>query len=185
MRHSVLTSLLLFAGHLLAQEPGAGTATALSFTRSMSIPLNAVQLYDRTMEAWTWTFGKEPGAKILRTDRETGVVEGTARVNFRSTMLPGREETMGTITYDVQLHIRAGECRVVVSNLTHTGNKTTRIGGIHMRQLMRSDEDAPPCRGLGRSNAVRLHAELRETATARINLLLQTMEGRIRAQTEP
>jgi len=92
---------------------------------------------------------------------------------------------MGTITYEVQLHIRAGECRVVVSNLSHTGNKTTRIGGIHMGQLMRSDTDAPPCRGLGRGNAVRLHAELREAATARINQLLQTMEGRIRAQAEP
>ncbi len=185
MRYSALLILFLSAGPILAQEPGSGEATALSFSRSMSIPLNALQLFDQTVEAWKWTFGKEPGAKIMRQERETGVLEGTARVNFRSAMLPGREETMGTITYEVQLHIRAGECRVVVSNLSHTGNKTTRIGGIHMGQLMRSDTDAPPCRGLGRGNAVRLHAELREAATARINQLLQTMEGRIRAQAEP
>ena len=151
----------------------------------MSIPLNGVQLYDQVLEAWTWTFGKEPGAKLLRSSREEGVLEGTARVNFRSMMLTGREETMGTISYTVHIQVRAGECRAVVSQFVHTGNLTTSRGGISLGRLLRDESTITTVRGLGHGNTVSLHAELRETATERIETLLRTMESRIRANLEP
>ncbi len=185
MRAPTLLLLALCAGPLGAQDPEAPPPTALGYNRSMTFPLNGVQLFDRATDAWIWTFGKEPGAKVLRSDREAGVIEGTVRLNFRSEMLVGREESMGTVTYHVQVLTRAGECRVVVSGLSHTGNRTTTRGGIHLGQLMRNDTDARPTGGMGRSNVIRLHAEVRGTATTRINTLIQAFEARIRASLEP
>lgn len=185
MRHALILFLALSPGLAHAQGQDAETAIALGFTRSMSIPLNAVQFFDRASEAWTWTFGKEPGAKLLGADRDAGILEGTARLNFRSTMLTGREESMGTVTYHVRLQVHAGECRAVVSGLSHTGNHSTRLGGIHLGTIMRNDTDLRPVGGMGRGNLERLHAEVRGSATTRINSLLQAMEARIRASVEP
>jgi len=178
--------LFLFAMRcipMLAQ--GSDGATALTFSRSVSVPLNGVQLYDKTLDALNWTFGKEPGAKLVLADRGSGTLEMSARVNFRSVMLTGREETMGTILYTVHVQVNAGEMRVVVSGLTHTGNRNTARGGIHVGPLMRVDTDARQTSGLGRTNVVRLHAELRQVASERINTLLQALEARVRANAEP
>lgn len=185
MRHALILFLALSPWLVHAQGQDAEAATALGFTRSMSIPLNAVQFFDRASEAWTWTFGKEPGARLLGADRTAGILEGAVRLNFRSTMLTGREESMGTVTYHVRLQVHAGECRAVVSGLSHTGNRTTRTGGIHLGTIMRNDADVAQVGGTGRNNLVRLHAEVREAATTRINSLLQAMEARIRASMEP
>lgn len=185
MRHGLMILSALLPGMVMAQGNGPGTATALSFTRSMSVPLNAVQLYDRASDALTWTFAKEPGGKILIADREAGVLEASARSNFRSAMLVGREETMGTIAYTVHVQVKAGELRAVVSAITHTGNRSTPRGGISVGTLMRDDNDVRPVSGLGRSNTVRLHTELRTSATERITTLLQAMEAHIRAHVDP
>ena len=187
MRYLPLILLILVAPRntIRAQENVPGPQQALSLTRSMSIPLNGVQLYDQVLEAWTWTFGKEPSAKILRADREEGVLEGTARINFRSNMLVGREETMGIITYLVHFQVRPGECRAVVTQFVHTGNIKTTRGGIHMGRLMRDETTITSIRGLSRGNTTQLHAELRIAATSRIETLLRTMESRIRSSVEP
>lgn len=184
MRFRLFLFALLLTGVAWAQGPVA-SGTALSFSRSMTAPLNAGQFFDRALDAWTWTFGKEPGAKIIHSDRATGVIEATARLNFRSTMLTGREESMGTVSYHVQIQTRAGECRMTVTNMQHTGNRNTATGGIHLKQLMRADQDAYKARGLGRTNIVRLHGELRTASEERIGQLLQAYEARIRAHIEP
>jgi hypothetical protein len=168
-----------------AQENAPGPAQALGITRSMSIPLNGVQLYDQVLEAWTWTFGKEPGATLLRSSRELGVLEGSARVNFRSMMLVGREESMGTITYHIHFQVRPGECRAVISQFVHTGNANTARGGIHLGRILRDEAAVTNVRGLSHGNTVQLHAEVRVAVTTRIETLLRTMESRIRANVEP
>jgi hypothetical protein len=187
MRYLPLLLLILVMPRtsIRAQENAPGPQQALALTRSMSIPLNGVQLYDQVLEAWTWTFGKEPSAKILRASREEGVLEGTARINFRSRMLVGREETMGIITYHIHFQIRPGECRAVVTQFVHTGNVKTTRGGIHMGRLMRDESTITSVRGLSRGNTTELHAELRVAATTRVEALLRTMESRIRATVEP
>lgn len=161
------------------------STAALGFARSVSIPLNAVQLYDRALDAWTWTFGKEPGASLKRSDRGQGIIEGVARMPFRSEMLTGREETMGIIQYRITIHVKAGECRTVISEVSHTGNRTTPRGGIHAGLLTKGEMPAKRVAGLGRTNAVRLHGELKETATTRIQGLMQAFESRLRASVEP
>ncbi len=183
---SVLRLLLSFCllsllGAAHGQTLANDTAAALSLTRSVSIPLNAVKLFDNAMEAWTWTYGQEPGARLLRSDREAGVIEGVARVNFRSEMLLNREETMGTIQYRVIIHVKAGECRTVVTELSHTGDRNAPRNGIHLGLLTRSDMPSKRVPGMGRLNVVRLYAEVKEQSTAHIQTIMQAFDSRLRA----
>lgn len=185
MHHRMLVILLA-----LVALPGKGqslatdTSGAISYSRSVSVPLNAYQLYDKALDAWTWTFGKEPGAVLRRSDRESGMIEGTARVNFRSTMLTGREESMGTITYRVTIQVRAGGSRITVNELVHSGNRAALRGGIHMGILARGSGPQQRVPGLGRANSERLYAELKEHSHSRITQLMQAFEARLRANAE-
>jgi hypothetical protein len=182
----ILALLLVPAiGAASGQSLANDTTAALSFTRSVSVPLNALKLYDRALEAWTWTFGQEPGAQLLRADREQGVIEGIARVNFRSEMLTNREESMGTIQYRVIINIRPGESRTVVTELNHTGNRNAPRNGIHLGLVTRSIAPAGRVPGMGRSNAIRLYAEVKQQATARIQTVMQSFDSRLRAGSDP
>jgi hypothetical protein len=95
-----------------------------------------------------------------------------------------RDETMGTIQYRVTIHVKAGECRITVSELTHSGNRTTPRGGIHFGLLLRGDEPAVRVRGVGASNSRRIYAEVKAVADARISAVLQAFEARLRANTQ-
>jgi hypothetical protein len=182
MLRAVLATLAL-APWVLAHAQGMGmdSAAALRFSRSVSIPLNAAGIFDKAEEAWTWTFGREPGAVLRRSDRAAGVLEGTARVPFRSTMLMGREESMGVVTYRVSIHVRAGECRTVVSELTHQGNTTTPRGGIHLGLLTNGAEPPGRVGGMSRATIRRLYAEVKEVGSARVEQLMRSFEARMRS----
>lgn len=180
---TLLAALALLAERASAQS--AGGEAAVSYTRSVTVPLNAVLLYDKALDAWNWTFGREPGARLLATDRNGGVLEGNARLNYRSAQLSLREETMGTVQYRVVMHVRAGECRVTVSELVHSGNRSTPRGGIHLGQLVRGESPSQRVRGIGGGNIKRIHAEVKSVADARITALLQAFEARLRANAEP
>lgn len=179
---SAILFLLLFPA--LHAQDAPTTGTALGITRHMSIPLNGLLLFDQVAEAYKWTFGNEPGAKILISDRENGILEGYARINFRSEILPGREESMGTIAYHVKFQVHAGECTAMVSGLVHAGNKNAHRRAVNMGQLMRNEDHVTHAAGLSHTFSVKLHAELRTLAETRINALLQNMEARIRANLE-
>jgi hypothetical protein len=185
MHRLMLVILLLLAvARGQGQSLMADTVGAVVFSRTVSVPLNAYQLYDKALEAWTWTFGKEPGAALRRSDRESGMIEGSARVNFRSTMLTGREESMGTISYRVTIMVHAGVSRISVQELVHTGNRAALRGGIHLGRLSRGS--IPPDRvpGLSRANTERLYAEVKEHSQARITQVMQAFEARLRANAE-
>ncbi|MCB9179370.1 MAG: DUF4468 domain-containing protein [Flavobacteriales bacterium] len=184
MRLSLVILTLLLPWHLGMTASGQAPAAVLTYARSVSVPLNALQLFDAATDAWTWTFGKEPGARVLSTDRSAGVLKGTARLNFRSRMLTGREETMGTVSYQVLVQVQAGECRITISELTHTGNRNTTRAGSTLKQLMRADADARKTEGLSRANVERLHGELRAAANEHLTGLLQAFEARLRASVE-
>jgi hypothetical protein len=167
------------------QEAPTGGPAPLFYSRSINVPLNGPLMHDKAADAWNWTFGKEPGARVLRLVREESVLEGTARVNFRSKMLWLREETMGAIQYRVVVHSRAGECRVTVSELTHTGNRTTTRGGVHMGLLTQADRPLRDSPGTSVLALQRAYAEMKAVAEARIQSLLQAFEARLRANAEP
>lgn len=162
-----------------ASEPHV--APPLTISRSVSVPMNATKLFDAATEAWAWTFGKEPGAKVLRSDRDQGVIEGTGRMNYRSTLLTLREETMGTVQYRVRVELKAGECRIVVSEFVHTGNRNTARGGSHFGQLTQGEVPAARVRGTGRGNVVRIHTEMKGQVQTHIVALVQTFHSRLRS----
>jgi len=182
MRQLIIVMLILgLASPLLGQSLAMDSTAAINYTRSVSVPLNAYQLFNKAMDAWTWTFGREPGATLRKSDRTSGVIDGVARTNFRSEMLVGREESMGVISYRVVIQVQAGVSRITVTELTHTGNRKTARGGIHLGALTRGS--APPQRigGLGRANTERLYAEIKAHSNDRISALLQAFEARLRA----
>lgn len=183
MRAAALLVLLLAAPGGSPAQPDEGAAVA--FTRSVAVPLNSVLLHDKALEAWSWTFGKEPGARLLRASREQGLIEGAARVNFRSQALALREETMGVIQYRVLISSQAGECRITVNELTHTGNRSTARGGVHMGRLLTGERPAGEVRGVSGATLRRIHAEAKAVAAARIQQVLQAFEARLRANAEP
>jgi hypothetical protein len=133
------------------------------------------------MDAWTWTFGREPGASLRKSDRSSGVIEGVARTNFRSEMLVGREESMGVISYRIVIQVQAGVSRITVSELTHTGNRKTARGGIHLGALTRGSAPTQRVPGMSRANTQRLYAELKAHSDERLGALLQAFEARLRA----
>lgn len=168
-----------------AQTFSGDSLSAISYSRSVSVPLNAYQLFDKALDAWTWTFGQQPGATLRRSDRESGMIEGTARLNFRSEMLTGREESMGSITYRVTIQVRAGGSRITLQELTHHGNRGALRGGIHLGVLTRGTAPLQRVPGMGRANTERLYAEVKELAEQRTDQLMQAFEARLRANAEP
>ena len=185
MHLPVAILLFLFALYAEAQENFQQANGALTFARSINVPLNAVKMYDQAQESWQWTFGQEPGAVIRRSDRGDGTIEGVARMSFRSTMLTMREETMGVIQYRVTIQTHAGECRIQVAELVHTGNKRAMRGGSHVGPIMRGTGPAQKVKGMSAGNARRLHEEMQVVATQRIRSLIAAFEGRLRAGAEP
>lgn len=186
MRGSALLLLLLaIPGGSRGQVTPIPTPVALFYSRSITVPLNGPLLHDKAVDAWNWTFGKEPGARVLRSIREEGVLEGTARVNFRSQRLWLRDESMGPIQYRVTLQVKAGECKVNVNELIHTGNRTTARGGVHLGLLTQGDRPLKDSPGTSMSGLQRTYAEAKEVAEARIHALLQAFEARLRASAEP
>lgn len=105
-RIALLCCWLLAASISSAQE----TSAPLRFSGTVSAPLNAKQMLLHVMQAWRFTFGAEPGAR-MELDTATGTMHGSARFNFRSSGLNGREETMGPIAYRVRIVVRNGECQ--------------------------------------------------------------------------
>lgn len=180
----MLMFLILVGGRALGQSLASDTAAAVSYTRSVGVPLNAFQLYDKALDAWTWTFGREPGAALRRNDREQGSIEGTARINFRSEMLTGREESMGVIAYRVHIQVQNGSSRITVSELEHTGNRATPRGGIHLGRLTKGTMPTRRVPGMGRANVERLYAEVKARAQERIGTLMQAYEARLRANAD-
>ncbi|MEZ4756631.1 MAG: hypothetical protein R2817_07385 [Flavobacteriales bacterium] len=181
MRSLLFLLAVALGTRTMAQPPGNGNGSALTFARSVNVALNGVQLHDKAMDAWTWTFGKQPGARVLSSDRASGAIDGTARFNFRSTMLTMREETMGVVQYKVTIRVNAGECRILVSELTHTGNRNTTLGGVHVGPLIRGPWEGRKLRGMSRTNAQQLHEELQTASEEQIRTLLNAFEARLRA----
>jgi hypothetical protein len=185
MRQLIIVMLILgLASPMLGQSLAMDSTAAISYTRSVSVPLNAYQLFDKALDAWTWTFGREPGASLRKSDRNAGTIEGVARTNFRSEMLVGREESMGVISYRVVIHVQAGVSRITVSELTHTGNHKTARGGVHLGALTRRSMPIQRVSGMGRANVERLYAEVKAHSNERITALLQAFEARLRASGE-
>lgn len=181
MRALLTTLLLLVLLSSHAQVSSIDANGRLAIMEEIGVPLSRLALVNAARTAWDRSFALEPGARLLRTDAENGVIEGTARVNFRSTVLTAREETQGTITYQVSIHLRNGLCTVHVHDLVHRGNRDAAGGGLDIGPIASGDAPAEHYPGMGLNASRRLHEDARSAAAARIKELLRVFGGVLRA----
>lgn len=153
----------------------------LVFTQVTAVPRSRAQVFDAAVKAWEDSFGQEPGAQLIDQDRDNGIIEGAAWVNYRSTNLGSREETMGVIRYHVTIQAENGQCQVRVAHVEHTGNRQAMGGGIDMGQIYSGDRPNERIPGISRGTANALHADMRTQASDRINKVMRSFSMRMRA----
>ncbi len=168
-----------------AQVAGPDSTAAIVFSRTFTLPLSRIQVYDAALLAWQRSFGAEPAAKLSGTDPESGVLEGSARLNYRSTVLTAREETMGTIAYRVTISAGHGECTVRVTQLVHAGNRNAIKGGLGFGLLTGTVVPPGPHPGVSYRSAIRIYADLKQQTADRINALLAAFGSTLRQATGP
>lgn len=169
---------MAMSGH--AQVITSDSTAAISFSRTFTVPLSRSQVYDAALLAWQRSFGNQPGAKLTGTDAANGVLEGVARLNYRSTVLTAREETMGVITYRVTIHAGNGECALRVTQLTHSGNRNAMKGGLGFGLLTGTVVPPAPHPGISHRSAIRIYADLKQQAGDRIGNLLGVFGATLR-----
>jgi hypothetical protein len=185
LRNSLLLLLLLLSGLSYGQVDGGTSGPQFMLTEEIGLPLNKAQLAAAVMVAWDHSFGREPGARIARVDAEDGVLEGQARLNFRSAMLAYREESMGVVTYIVSIHIRNGQCTVHLHDVKHTGNRGALGGGLDLGLLREGEAPLEHYPGLGLKFSRRLHAEVLAVAESRMREMIRLFAARLRQQAAP
>lgn len=168
-----------------AQTTVGDSTAAISYVRTFAAPLSRTQLLDAALLAWQRTFGSEPASALGATDREAGTFEGSARINYRSALLTAREETMGVISYRVTVVAGNGECTVRVTQLVHTGNRKAQRGPLSFGTLTGRVVPTAPHPGISHRNAVRIWADIKDTANARIGQLLTAFGSVLRQAAEP
>lgn len=184
MRGALLFLFLAAAVSLNAQDP-AKTPQPLGFSDAIALQLSKAQVMKSAMSAWEYSFGQQPGARILATDSANGRIEGAARVNFRSSTLGAREATLGVIAYRITLEARNGQCLVRVSQVEHTGNRTATGGGVDLGTIYADDRPATPIPGISMGTARRLHEDMRNQATVKIQTTMRAFASKLRALAAP
>jgi hypothetical protein len=170
---------------VFGQSPVAGGAGPLVITEEVGLAMSKAQVMSAAQAAWESSFGGEPGGHLTLVDTENGIMEGTARMNYRSKMLAAREETMGVVTYAVTVQARNGQCHLRIHNVHHTGNRAARGGGISMGPVMEGtapDEHYP---GMSLGASRRMHSDLRAAAEARLMEVARKFTARLRLSGTP
>ncbi|MFT3885623.1 MAG: hypothetical protein QM724_09390 [Flavobacteriales bacterium] len=180
----VLSLLLASVVAVACAQDEAPTGT-LSFSSVIGLDLSRAQIFDAALDAWTYTFGQEPGARLDHQDRATGVAEGQARINFRSKQLTAREESMGPISYQVVIHADNGRCSLLVLRLVHTGDHNALHGGLDIGPIRTGDVSDLWVPGYSRKLVQGLHTEIRGLASERIEKLMRAFEARMRKAGTP
>jgi hypothetical protein len=171
-----LPALFFICGLCPSVSGQSGTADATGrymITEEIGLPLSRAALVKSARLAWERSFGLEPGSRLVRQDEVNGVMEGTARFNYRSRVLTAREETMGTITYLVSIHMRNGHCTVLVHDLVHRGNRDAPGGGMNLGHLLDGDAPATHYPGMGLTASRKIHADMRQVAGDRIREVMR------------
>ncbi|MBS1582885.1 MAG: DUF4468 domain-containing protein [Bacteroidetes bacterium] len=185
MRTCLLALLLLQVRAGAMAQDATDAAGTLVITDAIGLELSKARIYAAALDAWGFTFGQEPGARLDREDKENGVIEGAARFNYRSTALSAREETMGTIAYRITVQCDNGQCRVRVAQLVHTGNRGAMGGGIDLGPIYAGDRPMTRVPGISLGLAQRLHADMRDRSSERIGQVMKAFAARLRAAAAP
>jgi hypothetical protein len=166
-----------------AQSPVVAPSTPLVINNTVSVGLSQAQVMAAALDAWTYTFGQEPAARVERSDE--AVIEGTARVNYRSSLVVAREETMGTVSYQVTIRADNGRCTVQVHALEHKGNRGAVNGGVDIGPIYQGDRPLVRVRGVGMNVAQRIHTDIRTQCQDRLSQVVDAFAARIRRAEGP
>lgn len=161
------------------QEPAVAPVAPLRFNGTVSVPMSERQLLQHASEAWRFSFGLEPGARMV-VDTATKSIVGTARFNFRSTQLNGREETMGPISYRVRITTANGECKWTVDELKHTGNRGAPQGGSDIGPLTMGDKPIHRVTSMSPVASDRVWRDAKNQVGERIENVRRAFESRLR-----
>lgn len=180
MRLLMALSICAFSLLTYGQPSDAKGAGQWVLTEEVGLPMNKAQVMAAAQEAWAASFGAEPGGQMTLVDPENGLLEGMARMNYRSTLLAGREETMGAMKYHVSIQAKNGQCHVRVHTLQHTGNRSAKGGGINMGVVMEGIAPNEHYPGMSPGASRRMHGDLRTAAAARLQEVMRKFSARIR-----
>ncbi len=180
MRAALFLTLLLWAAGAFPQDIQPADARPLVITDAIAMPLSRSQILQAALKSWPYSFGQEPGARMILVDTANGSIKGMARFNFRSTGVGSREESMGVVSYTIAIEAENGQCRVRVGHLNHTGNHNAPGGGIDMGLLYADKRPQTPVPGISMGTANRLHDDMRAQVQARANEVLKVFLGAMR-----
>ncbi len=161
----------------------AGTPDVLgqvTFSEVVGLPMSRAQIMKAAQEAWEYTFGQQPAARLGAIDPENGVLEGAARMNYRSSFLGAREESMGVIQYRVSIMANNGQCTVRVFDIRHTGDHAAPGGGIDAGAILDGDAPHEHYPGISLKLSQRLHADIRRSISERAGELMRQFAARLR-----
>lgn len=179
MPRALLPFLFAWTLSATAQDTHA-PGSLLSFNDAIAVQLSRSQGIKLAFKAWEYSFGQQPGATILLLDTTNGRIEGSARVNFRSTGLGSREATMGTISYHITVEAHNGQCSVRVAQLEHTGNRSAPGGGVDLGSVYAGERPIQKTPGVSQGSAQRLNEDMRTQATSKIQEAMRAFAARLR-----
>lgn len=177
---SILFLLLVTVSRGQAQTDPTENGMPLVLEETISLGLSQARIMQAIDSLWPYTFGQEPGAILKHINASTGTVQGAARFNYRSTQLMAREETMGSVAYQITMQVTNGQCKVVVAGFTHTGNRGAPTGGIHLGPIYRGDRPRDRVQGIGIGSARTIHADIRDQSRDRIMVVVRSFATRLR-----
>lgn len=180
LRRTFLGPALCMSLLVHGQEPAPVEAPMTAFTDAVGLSLSKAQVIDKALAAWEYSFGLEPGARILSVDRESGTIEGEARFKYKSTMLIGREQSLGSVTYKVTISAHNGQCAVRVHDLMHTGNRASPHGPLDAGPVHDGVWPLLHYPSIGLSASRKLHDDIRARSGERITAVLRTFSARLR-----
>ncbi len=178
---SVPLALALTVG---AQVLPEGGAHPLVITDAAALPSSSAQIFHNAVKEWTYSFGQEPGARLVQIDTAGGTLMGTARYNFRSTAVGSREESMGVITYEVAIQSQNGQCRVRIGHFVHTGNRNAPGGGVDLGTIYAGDRPPGKVAGVSAGTASRLQTDMRTQLQVHLELVLKNFLAAMRRNSE-
>lgn len=153
------------------------TVAPLSYSGSIKVNGQKNEVIERMNRAWKYSFGQEPAAKLLI--KSPNELKASAQYYFKSETLTARNETRGVISYSIILKAEDGKCIYEIQEFVHRGNTTIRTGGIHFGRLMEGPDPDRKVRGLGRKNAQRIHEEMKNQLSDRLNKVLATFKQQL------
>lgn len=178
----VLTTLL-FSALLLPARPQTAPMDGprrLVIAEDIALPMSSTQVEQAVRKAWPFSFGLEPGAGPLPAEAVNGRFEADARFNFRSTATNSRLQSLGVVNYHISIRAGNGQCKVLISQFDHTGNRNAPGGAVNLGPLYAGERPPDRIPGISMGTATRLHKDMRDQVSDHLQKVLKAFAAQLR-----